>query len=79
MGKKRVRRNPGLLYDKLVVMPGPSTFPAYYMMVKGIIEEMKAEFPHEDCYDWGSQRYEEWFKKWFGSELVKKGEESEKQ
>ena len=66
MGKSRVRRNPGLLYDKLVVMPGPSTFPAYYMMVKRIIGEMKAEFPHLSSYDWGDKKYEEFYEKWFG-------------
>jgi hypothetical protein len=45
------------------------------MMVKRVLREARAEFPHEDCYDWGSQRYEEWFKKWFGSDLVKNSED----
>ena len=66
MGKKDIRKNPGLLYDKLVVMPGPSTFPAYYQMVKRIIGEMREEFPEKTSYDWGDIIYEKWYKKWFG-------------
>ena len=65
MGKNHVRKKMGLLYDRLIVQPDPK-YSAYYQMVKQIIEEMKAEFPHEDCYDFGDKRYEEWFKKWFG-------------
>ena len=64
----------GELYDKLVVMVGQRTFPAYYRLVKRVLKEAAEDFPHEDCYDWGSQRYEEWFKKWFGSDLVKNSE-----
>ena len=75
MGKKRVRRNPGLLYDKLVVMPGPATFPAYYQLVKRVVEEMREEFPSESSHDFGDGLYDDWFEKWFGSQLVKNSEE----
>jgi len=78
MGKKDVKRPSGLLYDKLVVMPGPATFPAYYLMVKQIIREMEEEFPvirleptKDDLWDFVNAMFF-WHDKWFGSELVKK-------
>ncbi len=63
----------GELYEKLIVMPGPD-FPTYYVLVKRVLREAAEDFPHEDCYDFGDKRYEAWFKKWFGSELVKNSE-----
>ena len=56
----------GLLYEKLVVMPGQETYPAYYKLVQRVIEEMKAEFPHLSSYDWGDKKYKEFYEKWFG-------------
>ena len=56
----------GELYEKLVVMPGQKTFPAYHMLVQRVIEEMKAEFPGESSHDYGDALYDEWFRKWFG-------------
>jgi len=72
MGKPRVRKNPGLLYDRLVVMPGPTKFPAYYQLVGEVIREMKADFPDVwrdgDGFEVPVRRpeIEEWFTKWFG-------------
>lgn len=65
----------GKLYEELVVMPGQPTFPAYYMLVRGVIKKMKEDFPHLSSYDWGDKKYGEFYEKWFGSELVKNSEE----
>ena len=67
MGKNRVKRNPGVLYDRLVVMPGPSTFPAYYQLVGRVLREAAADRANFEDKD-------EWFRKWFGSQLVKNSE-----
>ena len=61
----------GLLYEKLVVMPGQSTFPAYYKLVQRVIEEMWEEFPNGSSHDFGDKLYDDWYKKWRGSQLVK--------
>lgn len=55
----------GLLYDRLIVQPSPE-YPAYYMMVKKLLKETKAEFPHNSVHDFGDKKYEEWFERWFG-------------
>jgi len=65
MGKSRVRKKMGLLYDRLIVQPDPK-YSAYYQMVKRIIGEMREEFPEKTSYDWGDIIYEKWYKKWFG-------------
>ena len=63
----------GLLYEKLIVQPSP-TLPVYYAMVRRVIEEMKEDFPTRSSYDFGDRLYDEWYEKWFGSELVKNSE-----
>lgn len=76
----------GELYDKLVVMPGPSTFPAYYQLVKRVLKEAADEFPDildpplhmGGDYIWANpQKAANWFMKWFGvhpSSFGRKGE-----
>ena len=57
----------GLLYEKLVVMPGQKRWSAYYMLVQEVISEMKEEFPADSSHDFGDGLYHEWYEKWFGS------------
>ena len=68
MGKNRVRKKMGLLYDRLIVQPDPK-HSAYYMMVRRLLNEAATEFPHKSSYDCGDTKYEEWYDKWF-SQLV---------
>ena len=56
----------GLLYEKLVVMPGQQTFPAYYMLVKRVLKEAKEDFPSGSSHDFGDRLYRDWYEKWFG-------------
>ena len=72
MGKNRVRKKMGLLYDRLIVQPDPK-HSAYYMMVRQLLNEAATEFPHNSSCDWGDKKYKEWYDKWL-SELVKNSE-----
>ena len=56
----------GLLYEKLVVMPGQKTFPAYYKLVQRIIGEMKEDYPLNSAHDFGDRQYKDFYEKWFG-------------
>ena len=65
MGKNRVRKKMGLLYDRLIVQPNPK-YSAYYQMVKQIIGEMKEDYPLDSAHDFGDRQYKDFYEKWFG-------------
>lgn len=60
----------GELYRRLIVMPR-SDSPEYFMLVRRVIREMKADSP--DFNDYGAARWDDydwemgkWFVKWLG-------------
>ena len=53
----------GKLYEKLIVTPSP-TLPAYYNLVKRVLEEAYIDLPPEG--DSTAEDFEKWVARWFG-------------